>query len=184
MVHLYDCAFPVKLIMDYWISIIFFFLDIVMPLKPNFPRQTSIDETKSINKKLQPSSPLTHRPKFTSSLSSSVTSLNSSSSRSRASSMQESPLSRSSSNVSLSSNSPPSRTISSSVDKNSVTNRKSFVDRRKTVSGKIKPYILDIKTETKIKRLTMPTVSTEKRQSLKLNLIPQNQIRQTAKLGN
>ena len=106
-----------------------------------------------------------HRPKFPSSLNSSTTSLNSSSSRSRASSTQESPLSTSSSNVSLSSNSPP---------------KKPFIDRRKTIGGKIRPYTPDFDHEKKLKRLTMPI---EIQSSTKLNLISFDQIQQIAKLG-
>jgi hypothetical protein len=149
-----------------------------MPLKHNFNRQKSIDEIKIFNKNIQTLSSI-HRPKFSSSLSSSMTSLNSFSSRSRASSAQESPLSTSSSSASLSSNSPSKQTS----NENSLKNRKSVVDRRKTVGGKIKSYIPDFHKEAKIKRLTMPIVTIEKCQLLKLNLISPDQIHQTSKLG-
>jgi len=154
------------------------FLDISIPLKHSFTHQKSNDETKILNKDTQALSS-NHRLKFSSSLNSSVTSLNSSSSRSRASSTQESPLSTSSSSASLSSNSPSKQII----DENSLQNRKPIVDRRKTVGGKIKPYTPDSHNEIKIKHLTMPIMTIEKRHSLKLNLISPEQIQQTAKLG-
>jgi hypothetical protein len=153
-----------------------------MPLKHNFNPQTSVDETKLTNKTTQSLSPA-HHLKFSSSLSSSVTSLNSSSSRSRASSTQESPLSASSSCTSLASNSPSKQTTLSILDGNSLAKQIPFADRRKTISGKIKLYTPDYHNGSKIKRLTMPISTLEKRTSLKLNFISPDQIQQTAKLG-
>ena len=166
------------------------FLDIIIPSKHNFTRQISADETKLINKNPQLLSPI-HRSKFSSSLSSSIASLNSSSSRSRASStsrsrassIQENSLSTSSSSASLASNSPAKQTLLSILDGNSLPKQSSSTDRRKTVGGKIKLYTPDFNNEPKLKRLTMPIITVEKRKSLKLNLISPNQIQQIAKLG-
>jgi hypothetical protein len=149
-----------------------------MPVKNKFNRQRSVDETKIIHKNVPTLSPV-HRSKFPSSLSSSITSLNSSSSRSRASSIQESPLSTSSSSASLSSTSPAKQTS----EENSLKIRKTIIDRRKTVGGKIKTYASDFPAEIKLKRLTVPIVIIEKRQSTKLNLISPDQIQQIEKLG-
>ena len=121
----------------------------------------------------------TIRSKFPSSLSSSINSLNSSSSRSRASSFQESPLSTSSSSASLSSNSPPKQTN----EENSIKLRKINIDRRKTINGKIKPYLLDFPLNRRTKRLTMPIFLTEKSSSPTLILISLDQIQQITKLG-
>lgn len=138
-------------------------IELIMPLK----RPMSIDRLKTI------------RSKFPSSLSSSVNSLNSSSSRSRASSFQESPLSTSSSSGSLSSNSPPKQTS----EESSIKLRKINIDRRKTINGKIKPYLLDFPLNRRTKRLTMPIFLTEKPSSSTLILISPDQIQQITKLG-
>ena len=61
--------------------------------------------------------------------------------------------------------------------------RKANIDRRKTINGKMKPYILDFSSERRIKRLTMPIFSTENLSSPTLNLISPDHIQQTAKLG-
>jgi hypothetical protein len=126
-----------------------------------------------------------------STLSGSVTSLNSSSSRSRASSTQEDPLSTSSSSASLSSSSPSQPQPTSTVNEtnNPIINPIPFVDRRKSVGGKIKPYVPDFSNDNErrstktTKRSTIPVVHVQKRKSLQLTLISPNQIKQTAKLG-
>jgi len=160
--------------------ILILFLEIPLPLTPNLTRKTSVDESKLINKTIQPL-PLKPRSKVFSSLSSSITSLNSFSSRSRASSTPSSPLSTSSSNASLSSNnSPPKPTRPSILNEDSLKTQESFLNRRKTISDKITIHKRDFPKEAKIKRLTMPIVTVEKS---KLNLISPDQIRQTAKLG-
>ena len=125
----------------------FLFIEHSMILKYNFNQQKSLDESKFLNNRL----------KFSSSLNSSITSLNSSPSRSRASSTQDSSsLSTSSSNVSL---------------ENNNNNNNSFIDRRQIINGKIKSYISD--TNDLI----------ERQETYKLNLISPKQIQQTAKLG-
>lgn len=139
-------------------------LELIMPLK----RPMSVDRMKTV------------RSKFPSSLSSSVNSLNSSSSRSRGSSFQESPLSTSSSSASLSSNSPPKQ---STNEENTIKLRKMNIDRRKTINGKIKPYLLDFPLNRRTKRLTMPIFLTEKPSSSTLILISLDQIQQITKLG-
>jgi hypothetical protein len=160
--------------------ILILFLEIPLSLTPNLTRKTSVDESKLINKTIQPL-PLKPRSKLFSSLSSSITSLNSFSSRSRASSTPSSPLSTSSSNASLSSNnSPPKPTRPSILNEDSLKTQESFLNRRKTISDKITIHKRDFPKEAKIKRLTMPIVTVEKS---KLNLISPDQIRQTAKLG-
>ncbi|CAF3493251.1 unnamed protein product [Adineta steineri] len=173
--------------------------DIPVTRKSSLNRQTSSEEPTTSNHKINHPSSLTRRTTFSSSLSGSVTSLNSSSSRSRASSTQEDPLSTSSSSASLSSSSPSQhQTIISSNDQNSAGNTNSFVDRRKTFGGKIKPFVPDFNNDnerrsmkvsngkistTTIKRSSVPSVTAQKRKSLQLTLISQNQIKQTAKLG-
>ncbi len=174
-----------------------FFLDIPTTSKPNLSRQISNDETSTNHKNTQSAS-LNRRPTLSSTLSGSVTSLNSSSSRSRASSTQEDPLSTSSSSASLSSSSPSqNQAISLVNDQNSIANPIPFVDRRKAVGGKIKPFVPDFsndnerrsakisngKSSTTIKRSTIPFISVQKRKSLQLTIISPNQIKQTAKLG-
>src|SRR5262249_4461042 len=141
---------------------------------------------------------LDRRRMLSSTLSGSVTSLNSSSSRSRASSTQEDPLSTSSSSASLSSTSPSQHHVISSLnDQNSTTNPIPFVDRRKAVGGKIKPFVPEYNNDndgrrTKLsngkssatnKRLTVPVATPQKRKSLQLTIISPSQIKQTAKLG-
>ena len=131
-------------------------------------------------------------------MSGSLTSLNSLSSRSRASSIQEDPLSTSSSSASLSSTSPSQhQAISSINDQNSITNIIPFIDRRKSVGGKLKPFVPDFnndterrsakvingKSSTSIKRSSAAVVTAQKRKSLQLTIISPSQIRQTAKLG-
>ena len=172
-------------------------LDASIPVKPTLNRLISNDESTSNPKITQPTS-LTRRPTFSSALSGSVTSLNSSSSRSRASSTQEDPLSTSSSSASLSSNSlSQHQTIPLVNDQNPTTNAVPFVDRRKSVGGKIKPFVPDFsndndrrsvklsngKLSTTAKRLTTPFVTVHKRKSLQLTFISTSQIKQTAKLG-
>jgi hypothetical protein len=160
-------------------------------------KQTSGEDTSNNHKTTQPVS-LNRRPTLSSTLSGSVTSLNSSSSRSRASSTQEDPLSTSSSSASLSSGSPSQpQAISSITDQNSIPNTNPFVDRRKAVGGKIKPFVPDFnndnerrsskgsngKSSTATKRLSVANVSAQKRKSLQLTIISPSQIKQTAKLG-
>ncbi|CAF0752326.1 unnamed protein product [Adineta steineri] len=173
--------------------------DIPVTIKSSLNRHTSSEEPTASNHKINHPSSLTRRTTFSSSLSGSVTSLNSSSSRSRASSTQEDPLSTSSSSASLSSSSPSQhQTIISPNDQNSAGNTNSFVDRRKTFGGKIKPFVPDFNNDnerrsmkvsngkistTTIKRSSVPSVTAQKRKSLQLTLISQNQIKQTAKLG-
>ncbi|CAF0754526.1 unnamed protein product [Adineta steineri] len=173
--------------------------DIPVTIKSSLNRQTSSEEPTTSNHKINHPSSLTRRTTFSSSLSGSVTSLNSSSSRSRASSTQEDPLSTSSSSASLSSSSPSQhQTIISPNDQNLAGNTNSFVDRRKTFGGKIKPFVPDFNNDnerrsmkvsngkistTTIKRSSVPSVTAQKRKSLQLTLISQNQIKQTAKLG-
>ncbi len=170
-------------------------LDIPITVKPTLHRQISNDEITSNHKNSQ-----TRRPTFSSALSGSVTSLNSSSSRSRASSTQEDPLSTSSSSASLSSSSlsqSQHQAISSVNEQNPPANSIPFVDRRKVVGGKIKPFVPDFsndndrrsmkhsngKNSTTTKRLNTPIVAVQKRKSLQLTIISPSQIKQTAKLG-
>lgn len=160
-------------------------------------RQISNDEKKS-NIKNSPPVTLSRRPTFSSTLSGSVTSLNSLSSRSRASSIQDGPLSTSSSSASLSSSSPSqNQPIPVVTERSSVKNTAAFVDRRKSVGGKIKPFIPDFNNDNErrskkvsngnnsslLKRSTNSSVAVQKRKSLQLTLISPNQIQQTAKLG-
>ena len=172
-------------------------IDIPVSLKANISRQVSNDETSSHPKSAQHVS-LSRRSTLSSALSGSVTSLNSSSSRSRASSTQEDPLSTSSSSASLSSGSPSQhQPLSSIPDSNSVNDPVPFVDRRKAVGGKIKPFVPDSNNDNErrsakasngrsssaTKRLNVPVVSSQKRKSLQLTIISPSQIKQTAKLG-
>ncbi|CAF0802674.1 unnamed protein product [Rotaria sordida] len=165
--------------------------------KQNSNRQTNNEDGKTTRKK-SPSINLNRRSTFSSTLSGSVTSLNSLSSRSRASSTHEDPLSTSSSSASLSSNSPSQHQATSLLnDRNPITNTTPFVDRRKNVGGKIKPFIPDFnndnerrstkisngKNSTSIKRSTIPVLQVQKRKSLHLTIISPSQIQQTAKLG-
>ncbi|CAF0910276.1 unnamed protein product [Rotaria sordida] len=165
--------------------------------KQNSNRQTNNEDGKTTRKK-SPSINLNRRSTFSSTLSGSVTSLNSLSSRSRASSTHEDPLSTSSSSASLSSNSPSQHQAASLLnDRNPITNTTPFVDRRKNVGGKIKPFIPDFnndnerrstkisngKNSTSIKRSTIPVLQVQKRKSLHLTIISPSQIQQTAKLG-
>ncbi len=178
-----------------------FYLDIptttTTTLKQDLNRRTSNDETSSNHKKTQNVN-INNRPTLSSTLSGSVTSLNSSSSRSRASSTQEDPLSTSSSSASLSSSSPSQpQAVSTINDQNSITNTIPFVDRRKAVGGKIKPFVPDYnndnerrsakvsngKNSTATKRSTIPAITAHKRKSLQLTIISPSQIKQTAKLG-
>ncbi|UJR38014.1 hypothetical protein I4U23_030696 [Adineta vaga] len=166
-------------------------------VKPVLQRHISMEES-STNHKPIPSTSLTRRPTFSSALSGSVTSLNSSSSRSRASSTQDDPLSSSSSSASLSSSSPSQpQTISSPNDPNTTANTNPFIDRRKTVGGKITPFVPDFNDENQrrsvkflngknsslTRRSTTAAVTVQKRKSLQLTLISPSQIKQTAKLG-
>jgi hypothetical protein len=172
-------------------------LDIPITVKPSLNRQISNEETKSLNKTTQPVT-LARRPTFSSTLSGSVTSLNSSSSRSRASSVQEDPLSTSSSSASIASTSPSQHQGMSSInDQNSIANTIPFVDRRKSVGGKIKPFLPDFtndnerrsakatngKSSTVIRRATNSSATVQKRKSLQLTFIQPSQIQQKAKLG-
>ncbi|CAF1082033.1 unnamed protein product [Rotaria sp. Silwood1] len=166
-------------------------------VKQSVNRRVSNDEGKTTDKK-SPTINLNRRPTFSSTLSGSITSLNSISSRSRASSTHEDPSSTSSSSASLSSNSPSQhQTISALNDRNTVTNTTPFVDRRKTVGGKIKPFVPDFnndkerrstknsngKNSSLIKRSVVPVLTVQKRKSLHLTIISPGQIQQTAKLG-
>lgn len=142
---------------------------------------------------------LNRRSTFSSALSGSVSSLNSlSSSRSRASSTHDDPLSTSSSSASLSSVSQSQHQgTSSSNNRNQPAESAPFVDRRKSVGGKIKPFVPDYNNEnerrtaknsngknsTVIKRSAAPGVTVQKRKSLQLTIISPSQIQQTAKLG-
>ena len=122
-------------------------LDTPLTVKPVLQRHMSVDET-STNHRTIPASNLNRRPTISSALSGSVTSLNSSSSRSRASSTQEDPLSSSSSSASLSSGSPSqNQVIPSTNDQQSTANTIPFIDRRKTVGGKIKPFVPDFNSD-------------------------------------
>lgn len=134
-----------------------------------------------------------------SSLSGSVTSLTSSSSHSRTSSTQDDQLSSSSSSASLSSpTASQAQTMSVLTDRNSTSNGATpFVDRRKAVGGKIKPFVPDYtgdqerrfmrasngKGSTTAKRQNSTQISGQKRKSLQLTIISENQIKKTAKLG-
>ncbi|CAF2625603.1 unnamed protein product [Rotaria sp. Silwood2] len=160
-------------------------------------RQAGTEEGKTTYKK-SPAVNLNRRPTFSSTLSGSVTSLNSLSSRSRASSTHEDPVSSSSSSASLSSNSPSQHQATSLFnDRNIATNTTPFVDRRKTVGGKIKPFVPDFnndnerrltkngngKNSSSTKRSIVPVLTVQKRKSLHLTIISPSQIQQTAKLG-
>ncbi|CAF2024270.1 unnamed protein product [Rotaria magnacalcarata] len=154
--------------------------DIKTGLKYNFSHQKSVEETKSLPN-IQSS---THRSKVFSSLNSSMTSLNSLSSRSCASSVQENVLSDSSSSLSLSS--PPSSSkpkISLIQDENPSKNLKSFVDRRNTVGGKIRSLTSDYQTESRSNQLEIPAMERETYKYYELNVISPDQIHKTAKLG-
>jgi hypothetical protein len=172
-------------------------LDIPTTSKQTFNRQISNDDTSNNHKSTTQPVSVSRRP-LSSALSGSVTSLNSSSSRSRASSTQEDPLSTSSSSASLSSGSPSqNQAISLINDQNPITNPIPFVDRRKAVGGKIKPFIPDFnndnerrsakvsngKSATTMKRSAASVISGQKRKSLQLTIISPSQIKQTAKLG-
>lgn len=174
------------------------FVEVSLPLKSSLTRQVSNVDVASNQKSTQPTG-LARRSTLSSSLSGSVTSLNSSSSRSRASSTQEDPLSTSSSSASLSSGSPSQQQLAPSISEPTpATNTIPFVDRRKAVGGKIKPFIpdtnnndhdhrstsgLERRSSSANKRFPVSTVSASKRKSLQLRLISPSQIKQTAKLG-
>ncbi|CAF0975813.1 unnamed protein product [Adineta ricciae] len=168
-----------------------------LTVKPVLQRQMSAAETSS-NHRTIPASSLSRRPTFSSALSGSVTSLNSLSSRSRASSTQEDPLSSSSSSASLSGSSPSQNQVTPSTnDQQSTANTIPFIDRRKTVGGKIKPFVPDFnndnerrsvkfpngKNSSQTKRSATSVMTVQKRKSLQLTLISPSQIKQTAKLG-
>lgn len=175
------------------------FVEVSQRLKSSLTRQVSNVDATSNQKSTQPTG-LARRSTLSSSLSGSVTSLNSSSSRSRASSTQEDPLSTSSSSASLSSGSPSQQQqLTPSISEPTpATNTIPFVDRRKAVGGKIKPFVpetnthnhehrsssgLERSSSSANKRLPAPPLSVPKRKSLQLRLISPNQIKQTAKLG-
>lgn len=177
------------------------FSDSLTSTKQPLSKLPSVDESTPVILRSTQSINLTRRPTLSSTLSGSVTSLNSSSSRSRASSTQDDPLSTSSSSASLSSNSPSQHQPSTSInDSNAPTNTVPFVDRRKSVGGKIKPFVPDTVNDTTnerrptarsangrnasiVKRTSAPVVTVQKRKSLQLTLISPDQIKQTAKLG-
>ncbi|CAM4799399.1 unnamed protein product [Rotaria magnacalcarata] len=160
-------------------------------------RVISNEETKS-NDKPTTSVNIHRRTTFSSALSGSVSSLNSLSSRSRASSTHDDPLSTSSSSASLSSGSPSQQQgVSSSNHRNAAASPTPFVDRRKTVGGKIKPFVPEYNNENErrssktsngknsaiVKRSAPQGTTVQKRKSLQLTIISPSQIQQTAKLG-
>ncbi|CAM4799396.1 unnamed protein product [Rotaria magnacalcarata] len=165
--------------------------------KSNLGRVISNEETKS-NDKPTTSVNIHRRTTFSSALSGSVSSLNSLSSRSRASSTHDDPLSTSSSSASLSSGSPSQQQgVSSSNHRNAAASPTPFVDRRKTVGGKIKPFVPEYNNENErrssktsngknsaiVKRSAPQGTTVQKRKSLQLTIISPSQIQQTAKLG-
>lgn len=171
------------------------YLEVPLSLKPTFGRKISQDDASNMTKPSQGVN-LNRRLTFSSSLSGSVTSLNSSSSRSRGSSAQDEQLSTSSSSASIASTSltqPQASALNSDSNPNTVP----FVDRRKAVGGKIRPFVPDYndendrkltktangKSTTIIRRATTQNTAAHKRKSLQLTLISPSQIRQTAKLG-